>query len=185
MKKRIAIALLVVMFLATPLFAVFGIGDIVFDPTSYANAILMLAELVKNFEQLKAQFDLQTFLATVVPVDMSSRYRTPGATWQPLQIPYDRFGNLGPWVQGVNQGGSAQAAYNAATIELQSYGSGYANLAAEEQRNTASQYASIELIDGNNIDAMQTIGQLRANSRVTDQALGGSGKRLLSHPILR
>src|SRR5690242_17083254 len=107
MKKRTAVMLLAVIFLAAPLYAVFGMGDIVFDPTSYANAVLMMGELVKSYEQLKAQLDLQTFLARIVPVDMGTRYRTPGATWQELQLPYDRFGNLGAWVQQVNQGGQA------------------------------------------------------------------------------
>jgi hypothetical protein len=185
MKKRIAIVFFAVTLLAAPLFAVFGIGDIVFDPTSYANAILMLAELVKNYEQLKAQLDLQTFMATIVPVDMAARYRTPGVAWQQLQLPYDRFGNLSAWVQQVNQGGSARAAYDSASIELQAYGNGFAGLAREEQLKVASQYASIELTDSSNIDAMEAIGRLRTNARVTDQVVAGlESDSLSSDPLM-
>jgi len=173
MRKRITKALLAVMFLATPLLAVLGVGDIVFDPTSYANAILMLAELVKNYEQLKAQFDLQTFLATQVPVDMTARYRTPANAWQGLQPPYDRFSNLSAWTQEVNQGGQAINAYNSASIELKPYGSGFSQLASDEQLKIASQYASVELADGTNIESMETIGRLRANAQAADQALAG------------
>lgn len=171
MKKRIAIVVFVGMSFAAPLLAVFGIGDIVFDPTSYANAILMLAELVKNYEQLKAQLDLQTLMATIVPVDMSSRYRTPGAPWQQMQLPYDRFGNLSAWAQQVNHGGSPSSAYDSASMELKSYGSGFTQLAPDEQRRVASQYASIELADGTNIASLETIGRLRANAVLTDQVL--------------
>jgi len=173
MKKRIAVTLLVVIFLAAPLQAIFGVGDIVFDPTSYANAILMMGQLVKSYEQLQSQFTLQTFLATAVPVNMASRYQTPAATWQQLQVPNDRFGNLSAWTQQVNQGGQASGAYNSASIQLNPYGSGFAQLTSDEQTKAASQYASVELADGTNIGSMQTIGQLRANASATDQALAG------------
>jgi hypothetical protein len=173
MKKRIVLSLLAVTLLAAPLQAVLGVGDIVFDPTSYANAILMMGQLVKSYEQLQAQFNLQSFLATVVPVNMTARYQAPSAPWQNLQLPYDRLGNLGSWSQQVNQGGNAAAAYQSASVPLASYGSGFSQLAADEQRKASSQYASIELADGTNINSMETIGQLRANARATDQALAG------------
>jgi hypothetical protein len=173
MKKRVSVTLLVAALLAAPLHAVFGVGDIVFDPTSYANAVLMMGELVQTYQKLTAQLNLQTFLGTAVPVDMAARYQTPGAAWQGMQIPYDRFGNLSAWTQQVNQGGSALGAYNSASIQLQPYGSGFAQLTQDEQLKAASQYASVELADGTNIDSLQTIGQLRANARATDQALAG------------
>src|ERR1700735_397332 len=99
MKKSIAVTTVAVLLLSLPLQAVFGIGDVVFDPTSYANAVLMMGQLVKNYEQLQTQFNLQSFLSQIVPVDMGSRYRTPAAALQPLNVPYDRFGNLGAFVQ--------------------------------------------------------------------------------------
>jgi hypothetical protein len=173
MKKRIALTLLAVTLLAVPLQAILGVGDIVFDPTSYANAILMMGELVKSYEQLQSQFNLQSFLATAVPVNMSTRYQTATAPWQNLQLPYDRFGNLGAWSQQVNQGGNASGAYQNASVTLQSYGGGFAQLTPDEQLKASSQYASIELADGTNINSMETIGQLRANARATDQALAG------------
>jgi type IV secretion system protein TrbJ len=173
MKNRIAVTLLLVMLLGGPLYAVLGIGDVVFDPTSYANAVLMMGELVKSYEQLRSAFNLQTFLATTVPVNMVARYQTPTTTWQNLQVPSDAFGNLGPWTQQVNQGGQAQVAYNSASVGLRTYGSGLAQLSPDERVKVASQYASVELTDGTNINSMETIGQLRANARTTDQALAG------------
>ncbi len=171
MKKRIAVTSLAILLLAVPLQAVLGIGDVVFDPTSYANAVLMFEQLVKSYDQLQTQFNLQSFLSQVVPVDMGSRYRTPAAGLQPLGAPSDQFGNLGPWVQQLNQGGSAGSAYNSATIPLQVYGPNLAQWPSEEQQKLASQYASLEFADSANIDTMQTIGQLRANANAADQAI--------------
>jgi hypothetical protein len=171
MKKRTIVMLMLVTCLGGPLYAVLGIGDVVFDPTSYANAVLMMGELVKSYEQLRAGFNLQTFLATTVPVEMSSRYRMPRVTGQELNVPYDRFGNLGAWVQQINRGGQAQNAYSNASMELRAYGSGMDQMAADERLKVASQYASIELTDGTNIESLNTIGRLHANAQAADQAL--------------
>jgi hypothetical protein len=171
MKKRIAVTTIAVLLVAVPLHAVFGIGDIVFDPTSYANAVLMMGQLVRSYEQLQAQFNLQSFLSQVVPVAMGSRYRTPAAAAQPLSVPSDQFGNLGAWVQQLNQGGPARSAYNSATIPLNAYGPSVGQWPSDEQQKIASQYASLEFADGANIGTMQTIGQLRANASAADQAI--------------
>jgi len=171
MNKRIAVTTVAVLSLAVPLYAVFGIGDVVFDPTSYANAVLMFQQLVKSSEQVQSQFNLQSLMSQVVPVDMGSRYRTPAAGLQSLSVPYDRFGNLGAWTQQLNQGGAAGNAYNSATIQLQAYGSEVAQWPDDEQQKLASQYASLEFADGTNIGTMEAIGRLRANASTADQAI--------------
>jgi hypothetical protein len=171
MKKRIAVTTVAMLLLAVPLHAVFGIGDVVFDPTSYANAVLMMGQLVRSYQQLQSQFNLQSFLSQVVPVDMGSRYLTPSAGVQPLSVPNDQFGNLGPWVQQLNQGGSAGSAYNSATIPLNAYGPNVGQWPSDEQQKLASQYASLELADGTNIGTMEAIGQLRANANAANQAI--------------
>lgn len=169
MKKRIGLMVLGVILITSPLRALFE----VYDPINYAKAVAILAEMVKSYDQLKSQFDLQSFLATVVPVDMSARYRATGAAWNALPLPYDRFGNLGAFSQAVNQGGPAASAYDGASIALQPYGGAISQLSNDEQMNAASRYASVELADGVNIDSMQTIGMLRANASATNQALAG------------
>jgi hypothetical protein len=49
-----------VLFTATPSFALFGIGDIVFDPTSYASLIQQLTTLQMQYNMVKNNI---TFLA--------------------------------------------------------------------------------------------------------------------------
>lgn len=171
MKRRLITVLLALLLIACPALAIFGIGDIVYDPISYANAVVMLGELVKSYEQLKAQLELQIAMAKTVPVDMVQRYRTMGATWYGLQLPYDRFGNLSGWLQAVNQGGSASAAYSKASVELRAYGTKFTNLAADEQAKTQSQYSSVELVDASNVHGMETIGMLRANASTVDRSI--------------
>lgn len=171
MKKRILAALLALIILAFPALSFLGMGDIVHDPISYANALLMLAELIKSSEQLRAEFDLQVWMSKVVPVDMGLRYRTVGASWYGLQLSYDRFGNLGGWLQAVNNAGDAFGGYGGASIELRPYGAALSNLAPEEQVAVASRYASAELADGSNIHSMETIGMLRANALVVDRSI--------------
>ena len=171
MKKRIAVALLALFSLAVPALAIFGIGDIVFDPTSYANAILMLAELVKNYEELKAQLELEITMAKMVPVNMANRYRVLGTNWYGLKLPYDRFGNLNGWLDAVNRAGDARGGYDGASIQLRPYGSGVSQLAPDEQARTASRYASAELADASNIHSMETIGMLRSNATAVDRSV--------------
>jgi type IV secretion system protein TrbJ len=171
MRKKIIAAAIAVALVASPLFAIFGIGDIVYDPISYANAVLMLAELVKSYAELKAEYDLFVQEFRMIPVDMLTRYRTLGASWYGLQLPADRFNNLGSWLQTVNQGGSALGAYNAASVALRQYGPEVGQLSAEEQTKTASQYASIELADATNVQTMETVGMLRANASAVDRAI--------------
>ena len=71
MNKRIVAVPLVLFMLAFLLQPISGVGqEIVHDPTNYANALIMLAELIKSYEQLKAQYELEFNNLRVVPVDM-------------------------------------------------------------------------------------------------------------------
>ena len=171
MNKRIVTVTSVLLLVALPVYAVFGVGDVVFDPTSYGEAVLMMEQLIKSYEQLQAQFKLQSFLSQALPVAMGARYSTPATRLQQMSVPYDRFGNLAGWTQQLNQAGSAASAYNGATVPLQAYGASVSQLPGEEQQKLASQYASLEFADGANISTMQAIGQLQANATIAEQAI--------------
>ena len=51
--KKYVIAGALVLATATPGFALFGIGDIVFDPTSYASLVSQLTTLESQYNMLK------------------------------------------------------------------------------------------------------------------------------------
>ena len=147
-----------------------GGGDIVFDPSVYGQAVLVVSELIKSYEEIKALYELEVWNLKMVPVDMARRYRTLGAAWYGLQLPFDRFGNLGGWLQVVNAGGPGFGAYGGASIVLQPYGGAVSRLAPDEQRRVASGYATAELADGSNAQSMETVGMLRGNASAVDQA---------------
>src|SRR4051794_1915429 len=107
--RFIAVVLVVVLLVGS--WQAFGLGDIVHDPISYANALVILAQIIRNYEQLKAQYELQVWNSTPLPVDMGGAYRVPGAPWYGLQLPSDRFNRLSTWLQAVNAGGSAWDGY--------------------------------------------------------------------------
>ena len=179
MNKRILAAFLALCVVVCPVWAIFGIsfggggGDIVHDPINYEELAIILAELIKSYEQLKALYDLQLNDLRIVPVDMLSRYQTLGASWYGLQLGADRFGNMGGWVQAVNGGGVALGGYASASIALQPYGPQFAQLAADEQAKVASQYGTAELADGSNIHAMEAVGMMRANAPAVERAIAG------------
>jgi hypothetical protein len=125
MKKQIATGLLVLIIIAIPLWA----DDIVFDPAVYGQALLEVSQLIQSYEEIKALYELEVSNLKMVPVNMITRYRTLGASWYGLQLPFDRFGNLGPWLQAANAGGSALGPYNGASVILQPYGSVFSQLA--------------------------------------------------------
>lgn len=171
MKRRFTSAIAVLILLSTPGLALFGVGDIVHDPISYANALVILAQLVESYEQLKAQLELEIRMAKQLPVDMLTRYRVPGASWSSFTVPHDRFGNLGAWMDAVNAAGSAPYGYNAASIGLLPYGDGFTRLTPSEQEKVSSHYASAELVDGANLHGIEALGQLQANATTADEAI--------------
>lgn len=186
MAKKILTVFLVLAFVfASGLSGFLGVGDIVHDPISYANALLMLVELIRNYEQLKLQYELQVWHSTTLPPELMINYQTPGAGWYRLETPSDQFSRLAEWLGAVNGYGSARGGYAAASVPLQSYGSQIPRMSSEERERVGSHYASIELADGTNIHSMETVGELRANAEVVDRSLAAlEADALSADPLL-
>src|SRR6266581_8102664 len=75
--------------LAQPAFAIFGFGDIVFDPSNYAEAIQQLlqmeqqyAQLVQTYQTVRSQYDHLVWMAKRVPVNMAARYKAVSTPWR-------------------------------------------------------------------------------------------------------
>src|ERR1051325_3726830 len=63
-------------------FAVLGVGDIVFDPSNYAEALQQLyqlqqqyLQLLETYQMIRNQYVQLLWMGRQVPVDMGSRYR--------------------------------------------------------------------------------------------------------------
>jgi hypothetical protein len=138
---------------ATPSFALFGIGDIVFDPTSYASLVSQLTTLETQYNMLKnniTHFSVkqqwQTTLHALENVNVANMFgetagisialnsnspSTSSTAWRTVTLPMS--GNTTSYLQGQTLGGSR-----------------------------TSQLAMIETSDAISPDCLTAVGQYRA-----------------------
>src|SRR6266566_8551876 len=159
--------------------AFLGFGDIVFDPSVYAQAVEQVirlerqyAQLVQSYQVLRNQYDQLTWNARHVPVDMRARYRALATPWRTSSAT-NTYGTTGGWMTAINTGGGVSDGYAEATEPLETYGAALANIPAEQVERVKSSYGTVELADGAAMNAMKTIGRLRENAPAVDVAIRG------------
>lgn len=177
MKKLTVWLIVLLLVLAAPVLAILGVGDVVYDPSAYAQALQQLAQLEQQYVQLvqtyqiiQNQYDYMRQMAQQVPVNMGIRYRAIATPWFP-SFATNVSGVTVGWTQAVDAGRNIAAGYGGATEKLQQYGSTLGSLSSSQQDRVKTGYATVELTDGANVSAMQTIGQLRANAPAIETAI--------------
>ena len=177
MKTKIAVSLLGIIMVAAPALAILGMGDIVFDPSIYAKTVQELLQLKDQYDQLvntyhmvENQYQEMKWMAQTVPVNMAGRYKALATPWTPSSAT-NTYGTTAAWIEGINSGSNASGAYAAAIEPLGAYGGAFSNIPADQVNRIKTNYATVELADGANIAALQTIGQLRQNAAQTGAAL--------------
>ena len=172
--------------LARPALAFLGIGDIVFDPSVYAQTVQQLVQLEQQYQQLvqtyitiRSQYAQMIWMATRVPVDMASRYRAVRTPWRGSSAT-NTYGTTAGWVTAINSGAGEAAGYADATLPLAVYGPALAHVPADQLQRVKTQYATVELTDGANLAAIKMIGRLRANARAVETAIQGLEEDSLS-----
>jgi hypothetical protein len=179
MSRRRVVAFLAAGLLSLALspaaYAIFGL--VVFDRTNYAEAIKLLiqmerqyAQLVQTYQMIRNQYEHLKWMSKRVPVDMTSRYRTQLTPWNTSSAS-NAYGATGKWIDGINQGIRVLDGYLEATQPLNRYGSALNNVPADQLPRVKTNYATVELADGANVAAIETIGRLRANSRAVEGAI--------------
>jgi hypothetical protein len=179
MKKTMLICLIVLGLGVGTASAQLGSG-IVYDPTNYHNALLRyyqlqqhLIELQKSYAKITSHLNLAIQMATFIR-NMPARYRAVFSQWRNVTS-LNTFGNTGSWISGINSGllPNINTGYLASTIQLSRY-SPYelSGMDPAEMRRVQSQYASIELADGANTNAMATIGSIRGNALSVQNQIG-------------
>jgi len=172
MKKKVIGLLLIAGLCIGTASAQFGFG-IVYDPTNYANALLRYAELEQQLVQLKNSYT-QLVTAYNLALQMSKNLQNMPARYQALfsQWRYataqNTYGNTGGWISGINSGAvpTVTNGYQQATTGLLPYSSAQlGSMTPDELNRVQSQYASVELSDGANTTAMETIGSIRSDSQ--------------------
>lgn len=179
MKRTLVVCALLGASLAGPAFAIFGVGDLVFDPTSFEEAVQQLlqleqqyVQLVQTYQTVRGQYEEMLRMAKRVPVDMPARYRAIATPWRNSSAA-NTYGTTGNWTTAINTGLGTAAGYSAATQPLASYGAALANIPADQVGRVKTNYATVELTDGANVSGMETIGRLRANARAVEGAIQG------------
>jgi len=176
-KRTLAVCALILTVLAGPAFAIFGFGDIVFDPSNFEESVQQLlqmqqqyAQLVQTYLVILGQYEHMIRMAERVPVNMAARYRALATSWR-LASATNTYGTTDGWIAGINSGVGVAAGYARAIEALASYGSALANVPADQLDRLKKNYATVELSDGSNLSAIETIGRLRANSSAVETAI--------------
>jgi len=179
MKRKALVFMLVMALCVGTAFAQFGSG-IVYDPTNYQNAVLRyqqlqqhLLELQKSYAQITNQLNLAMQMAQFIK-NMPARYRALFSQWRNVTS-LNTFGNTGSWVSGINSGllPTINTGYQRSTTQLLPYSSvQLSGMDPVELERVQSQYASVQLVDGANLNAMATIGGIRASAQDIQTQIG-------------
>ena len=177
-RKALLLVLALVLGVATAS-AQFGSG-IVYDPTNYHNALLRyyqlqqhLIQLQKSYAQITNQLNLAMRMATYLR-NMPARYRALFSQWRNVTS-LNTFGNTGSWVAGINSGllPTIGTGYQKSTTQLLPYSTVHlSGMDPLELERVQSQYASVELVDGANVNAMATIGSIRGSAQQIQAQIG-------------
>lgn len=172
-KRNWLIGAAVLLVTATPTFALFGLGDIVFDPTSYASLVSQLTTLETQYNMLKnniTHFSLkqqwQTTLTALEHVNVANVFgETAG-----IDIALNS-----------NSPSASVAGWKSASVSVDS---GVATYLASQGLGSdrMSQLAIVEMSDAVSPDCLTAIGQYRAsraqnasaNSALAAQQVDGS-----------
>lgn len=184
--RTVVVCLFATLVATGPAFGIFGVGDVVFDPSNLAKTIEQLAEmerqyvqLVQTYQAVQSQYEHLRWMATGVPVDMTRRYRALATPWRTSSAS-NTYGTTGGWIGGMNTGTGVTAGYEAATQRLGSYGAALDQIPADQQERVKTAYATVELTDGANRHSIETVGNLRANSVNVESAIQGLEEDSLS-----
>src|SRR5580704_6069383 len=186
MRKRILPLLLALALIVGTASAQFG-GGIVYDPTNYHNALLRyyqlqqhlvvlqqhVAQLQKTYSKITSQYNLAMQMAQFVK-NMPARYRALFSQWRNVTS-LNTFGNTGSWISGINSGllPNINTGYQRSTTQLLPYSPDHlSGMDPFELERVQSQYASVQLVDGANINAMATIGSIRGSAQDIQTQIG-------------
>jgi len=152
-RRKLMIRGVLVAVTATPSFALFGLGDIVFDPTSYASLVSQLTQMETQYNMLKnnlTHFSLKT------------QWQTALNQMEHVNV-HNLFGETNGMNTALNTNSptAANMAWTSASVLMSSSTSAY--LAGLPQGSAQrSQLALIEASDAASPDCINAVGAYRA-----------------------
>jgi len=96
-------------------------------------------------------------------VDRAARYRAVVTPWANANAT-NTYGTTGGWISSINTGSGVAAGYSQSIQKLETYGSALGNIPEGQIDRVKTSYGNVELTDGANLEAIGTIGQIRANA---------------------
>ena len=169
-KRKIISSLILLLTATSAAFAVFGVGDVVYDPAAVANLIKQFhqmeqeySQLVATYQTVRSQYSQMIFMAKMVPTELRARYRTLATPWR-SSAATDTYGTTASWIVAINSGLGVQSGYQQAIQRLNAYGGVFSHIPTEQLDRVKVNYATVELTDGANQSAIDLLGRLRANA---------------------
>lgn len=153
-----------VLLTATPSFALFGIGDIVFDPTSYASLVSQLTTLQTQYNMLKNN---------ITHFSVKQQWQTTLHALENVNVA-NMFGETAGMsiALNTNSPSASSTAWKAATVTMNGGAPTY--LASQSLGSSrTSQLALIETSDAVSPDCLTAVGQYRSD-RSTNAAANSS-----------
>ena len=154
----------IVLLTATPSFALFGIGDIVFDPTSYASLVQQLTTLQMQYNMVKNNIEHFSF---------KQQWQTELHVLENVNVA-NMFGETAgiKIALNTNNPSASLTGWKTATVPMNSNASTY--LAGQSLGSSRmSQLAMIETSDAVSPDCLTAVGQYRSG-RTTNLTANGS-----------
>ncbi|MEZ2346451.1 hypothetical protein [Terriglobus sp. RCC_193] len=138
---------------ATPSFAIFGIGDIVFDPTSYASLVSQLTTLQTQYTMLKNNIE---------HFSIKQQWQTTLTALKNANVK-NMFGETNGMTTALNSNSptASSTGWTAATVPVSSDLSTYVGTQTPGSTQL-SQLAMIEMSDSVSPDCITAVGQYRA-----------------------
>lgn len=146
-------------------------GGIVFDPTQAGHAIQQISQGVQLYTT--AQADYQQAIISYnfarqmmsAPQQLYQQWRSPSTYWRTLVLPNGTY-NTAPqgYFTAGNSGIGVDNAIQQVSIAPTAAIDGYGELSAPGQQQIAAQGATVDMADAANVNTLQTIGTIRANS---------------------
>jgi hypothetical protein len=175
--KAIAIVAVLALVFASPARAILGLGDVVFDPSNYAQAIKTFiqlqqqyAQLIQIYQQTRQQYEQLLWMGKFLPASVKARYRAMVTPWtHPTGT--NTYGKTAGWMNAINAGTGIQDGYAEATEKLDTYGSALGNIPSDQLDRIKTSYGTVELTDGANLAGIETIGRIRGNTFGVERAI--------------
>jgi type IV secretion system protein TrbJ len=153
-RKKYLIAVSLLLATATPSFAILGIGDIVFDPTSYASLVSQATTALNQFKTIENNITHFSF---------KQQWQTTLNALKNANVA-NMFGETAGFSVALNTNSPSAStmAWRTATVPVNSTTSAY--LQGQTAGNSAqlSQLAMVEMSDSVSPDCLTAIGQYRA-----------------------